>query len=91
MAQSPTLLLITANPTVTLAIFRLCHDNVSLRKEETLLVFTVLAVVVLSTFAGVAMGGARFANAGGNMLTGVELTSIHTLLTEETWTEKSKE
>lgn len=54
------------------------------REEETLLVFAVLAIVVLSTFTGVAMRGTWFANAGGNMLTGVELTSVHTLLTKVT-------
>lgn len=45
----------------------------------SLLVFAVLAVVVLSTFAGVAVGGTGFANTGGNVLTGVELTSVYTL------------
>lgn len=53
-------------------------------KKGILLVFTVLAVVVQSTFTGVAVGGTRFANAGGNVLTGVELASIHTLLTKIT-------
>lgn len=48
-------------------------------QKETLLVFTVLAVVILSTFAGVAVGGAWFADARGNVLTGVELTSVHAL------------
>lgn len=48
-------------------------------QKETLLVFTVLAIVILSTFAGVAVGGAWFADARGNVLTGVELTSVHAL------------
>lgn len=53
-------------------------------EEEILLVFTVLAVVVLSTFTGVAVGGTWFANAGGNVLTRVKLTRVHTLLTKIT-------
>lgn len=55
-----------------------------IHKEETLLVLAVLAVEVLSTLAGVAVGGTRFADAGGDMFTGVELTSVHALLTKET-------
>lgn len=50
-----------------------------LSEKKTLLVFTVLAEVILSTFAGVAVGGAWFADARGNVLTGVELTSVHAL------------
>lgn len=53
--------------------------------EERLLVFTVLAVVILSTFTGVAVGRARFADTCGNVLTRIELTSVHTLLTKETY------
>lgn len=52
--------------------------------EEILLVFTVLAVVILSTFAGVAVGGAWFADTRGNVLAGFELTGVHTLFTKVT-------
>lgn len=59
-------------------------------EEGTLLVFTVLAVVILSAFTSVAVGGARFADAGGHVLTRIQLASIHTLVTEITCRTRKK-
>lgn len=52
---------------------------------QVLLVFAVLSVVVLSTLAGVAMGGARLADAGGNVLAGVEVTCVNALPPKVPW------
>ena len=60
-------------------------------EEGTLLVFTVLAVVILSAFTSVAVGGARFADAGGHVLTRIQLASIHTPVTEITCMTREEE
>lgn len=52
---------------------------------QVLLVFAVLSVVVLSTLAGVAMGGARLADTGGHVLAGVEVTRINALPPKVPW------
>lgn len=50
-----------------------------------------MAIVVLATLAGVAVGRTGLPDAGGNVLTGVELASIHALSAEIACEEQKKE
>lgn len=64
--------------------FEIFPDFFEGHEDKSLLVFTVLAIVVLSTFAGVSVGRTGLADTTGDVLTGIELTSVHTFLTKVT-------